>query len=166
MKYDIPKAAASKKVLIAGGGIAGMQAALTCRERGHEVILCEKSGRLGGTLRCEEKVPFKQKLDDYLNGQAKAVEKAGVEVRLHTEVTPEYAERVGADVIISALGARPVKPPIPGIDGPNVLPAEEAYVHPEKAGKKVAILGGGLVGIALGLYLAILGRDGAVIEMP
>jgi NADPH-dependent 2,4-dienoyl-CoA reductase/sulfur reductase-like enzyme len=75
MKYDIPKAAVSRKVLIAGGGIAGMQAALTCRERGHEVILCEKSGRLGGTLRCEEKVPFKQKLDDYLNGRPKPSKK-------------------------------------------------------------------------------------------
>jgi 2,4-dienoyl-CoA reductase-like NADH-dependent reductase (Old Yellow Enzyme family)/thioredoxin reductase len=165
MKYDIPKAAVSRKVLIAGGGIAGMQAALTCSERGHQVILCEKSGRLGGTLRCEEKVPFKQKLDEYLNSQACAVERAGVDLRLNTEVTPEYAESVGADVIISALGARPVKPNITGIDGKNVISAEDAYIHPEQTGESVAILGAGLVGLELGLYLAMLGRKVTVIEM-
>ncbi len=165
MKYEIPKALSSKKVLIAGGGIAGMQAALTCHERGHDVILCEKSGRLGGTLRCEEKVPFKHKLDDYLNNQAKAIKRTGIDLRLNTEVTPEYAESIGADVIISALGARPVKPPIPGIDGVNVLSAEDAYYHPDKAGQKIVILGGGLVGIELGLYLSILGRNVSIIEM-
>jgi pyruvate/2-oxoglutarate dehydrogenase complex dihydrolipoamide dehydrogenase (E3) component len=165
MKYDIPKAVIKKKVLIAGGGIAGMQAALTCRERGHEVILCEKSGRLGGTLRCEEKVPFKKNLDLYLNSQEKAIVKAGIDLRLNTEVTPQYAEDINADVIISALGARPVKPRIPGIDGSNVLPAEDAYIHPEQTGEKVAILGGGLVGIELGLYLAMLGKKVTIIEM-
>jgi 2,4-dienoyl-CoA reductase-like NADH-dependent reductase (Old Yellow Enzyme family)/thioredoxin reductase len=165
MKYDIPKAKVSKKVLIAGGGIAGMQAALTLSERGHDVILCEKSGRLGGTLRCEEKVPFKKNLDHYLDQQALAVEKAGVDIRLNTEVTKEYAERIGADVIISAMGARPVKPRIAGIDGNNVLGAEEAYINPEKTGAAVAILGGGLVGIELAIYLAMLGKKITVIEM-
>ncbi len=165
MKYDIPRAAVSKKVLIAGGGIAGMQAALTCRERGHDVILCEKSGCLGGALRCEEKVPFKKNLDYYLDYQAKAVEKAGVDVRLNTEVTKEYAESIGADVIISAMGARPVRPRIAGIDGKNVLGAEAAYINPEKAGNSVAILGGGLVGIELAIYLSMLGKKVTVIEM-
>ncbi len=165
MKYEIPKAVASKKILIAGGGIAGMQAALTCYERGHDVILCEKSGRLGGTLRCEEKVPFKKNLDYYLDYQSKAIEKAGIDLRLNTEVTPDMAKSIDADVIISAMGARPVKPRIQGIDGKNVLPAEDVYINPEKTGKKVAILGGGLVGIELGIYLAMLGKNVTVIEM-
>jgi 2,4-dienoyl-CoA reductase-like NADH-dependent reductase (Old Yellow Enzyme family)/thioredoxin reductase len=165
MKYEIPKAAFVRKVLVVGGGIAGMQAALTCRERGHDVILCEKSARLGGTLRCEEKVPFKTKLDDYLNSQARAVEKAGIDLRLNTELTPEAAKDIGADVIIAALGARPVRPNIPGIAGANVLAAEDAYIHPEKTGNAVAILGGGLVGIELGITLAMLGKKVTVIEM-
>ena len=142
-----------------------MQAALTASQRGHKVILCEKSDRLGGALRCEEKVPFKKHLSEYLDYQARMISRAPIDVQLGTEVTPELAKAAGADVIIAALGARPVIPNIPGIDGKNVLGAEEAYYHPEKTGKNVVILGGGLVGIELGIYLSGLGRKVTIIEM-
>ena len=79
-------------MLVAGGGIGGMEAALTAAKYGHQVILCEKSGVLGGSIRCEEAVPFKQKLGVYLRRQALALESAGVEVRLNTPVTAELAE--------------------------------------------------------------------------
>ena len=164
MKYAIP-ATEKKKVLIAGGGVAGMQAALTCVERGHEVILCEKTDRLGGTLNCEENVPFKQKLSAYLSRQAKLVEQSGVEIRLNTEVNADYVKQSGADVVIAALGARPIKVPIPGIDGENVKSAEEVYYNPEKAGENVVILGAGLVGVELAIYLSMLGRKVTVVEM-
>ncbi len=154
-----------KKVLVAGGGIGGMQAALTCAQRGHEVILCEKSDRLGGTLRCEEHVPFKKKLDGYIEYQLREIGKAAVDVRLNTAVTKALAEEIAPDVIIASLGARPIVPKIKGIDGSNVLGAEEAYINPDKVGRCVAILGGGLVGIELGIYLAQLGRDVKIIEM-
>ena len=164
VKFALPPAA-KKKVLIAGGGVAGMQAALTCAERGHDVILCEKTNRLGGTLRCEENVPFKKKLSAYLDRQAKKAAEAGIDIRLNTEVTPQYAAAAGADVLIAALGARPSKPPIPGIDGGNVFSAEEAYEHPEKTGDSVVILGAGLVGVELAIYLSSLGRKVTVVEM-
>ena len=162
--YAIPPVQ-KKTILIAGGGVAGMQAAISCAERGHDVILCEKSDRLGGALRCEENVPFKAKLTDYLERQAKKVAESGVEIRLNTKVTPEYAGAENVDVLIAALGARPSMPPIPGIDGANVLGAEEAYKYPEKTGKSVVILGAGLVGTELAIYLSSLGRDVAVVEM-
>ena len=73
-----------KKVLVAGGGIAGMQAALTAKRQGHEVILCEKSDRLGGILLCEENVPFKKHLSEYLRTQALLCKRAGVDIRLNT----------------------------------------------------------------------------------
>jgi flavanone/flavanol-cleaving reductase len=163
-RHALP-AAAPKTVLIAGGGVAGMQAALTASERGHKVILCEKTGRLGGALRCEEEVPFKKLLSSYLDYQARMISRAPIDVRLSTAVTPEVAKAAGADVVVAALGSRPCIPKVPGVEGENVLGAEEAYLHPEKAGESVLILGGGLVGIELAIYLAVLGRRVTIMEM-
>ena len=154
----------NRKVLIAGGGVAGMQAALTAADRGHKVILCEKTDKLGGVLLCEDNVPFKRRLREYLARQARRVnEDANIEVRLNTEVTPEYAKEVKPEVIIAAMGARPVTPPIPGIE--NAIGAEDLYYNPEKCGKKLVILGGGLVGIELGIFQAQKGVEVTIVEM-
>ena len=91
--------------------------------------------------------------------------RAGVEIRLNTAVTPEYAKAQKADVLIAALGARPVKPPVEGVDGPTVFAAEEVYLDPDKAGKKVVILGAGLVGIEIAIFLADLGRETSLVEI-
>ncbi|MBR2832671.1 MAG: FAD-dependent oxidoreductase [Oscillospiraceae bacterium] len=163
-RFELPPAH-KKKVLVAGGGIAGMEAAIDSAKRGHSVILCEKSGRLGGTLLCEHEVPFKARLREYIEYQEKQLEKNGVEVRLNTPATTELAAELKPDVIVAAFGARPVKPNIPGIDGKNVFSAEEVYVEPDKAGKNVVILGAGLVGVELGIYLGMLGRKVTVVEM-
>ena len=163
MNMAIPPAK-KKKVLIVGGGVAGMQAAITCADRGHDVILCEKTNRLGGILLCEENVPFKEKVAQYLDRQARASVDAGVEIRLGTEVTPDYAAAEGADVIIAAVGAMPIKPTIPGIGAGNVFSAEEIYQAPEKAGDSTVIIGAGLSGVELAIYLASLGRKATVIE--
>ncbi|MBR6259267.1 MAG: FAD-dependent oxidoreductase [Oscillospiraceae bacterium] len=163
-KFDIRKAK-PQKVLIAGGGVGGMQAALTCAERGHTVILCEKTERLGGVLNCERGVSFKKNLVGYLDRQAALVEKAGVEIRLNTEVTPELVKEIRPDAIIAAVGSVPVKPKIPGIDGENVKGAVEVYKAPETVGKRVVILGGGLVGLELAIHLGDMGKKVTVVEM-
>jgi 2,4-dienoyl-CoA reductase-like NADH-dependent reductase (Old Yellow Enzyme family)/thioredoxin reductase len=163
--FDVPPRE-KKTVLVAGGGIGGMQAALTLSQRGHRVILCEKGPRLGGVLRCEASIPFKKPLENYLDLQERRIGKSGIEVRLNTAVTPELAKALRPDVIIAAMGARPVKPPVKNIDAPNVVGAEEVYYDPEKAGHKCVILGGGLVGLELGVFLAgYRGREVDVIEM-
>ncbi|MCR5174236.1 MAG: FAD-dependent oxidoreductase [Oscillospiraceae bacterium] len=154
-----------KKVLVLGGGIAGMQAALTAAKRGHSVTLVEKSGRLGGILLCEADVPFKIHLHEYIENQIRRVGEAGINVLLNTALTPEQAEEMKADAIIAAIGADPVIPPIPGVDGENVMHAEYAYTHTEELNGRTVILGGGLVGIELGIYLKNMGKDVAVIEM-
>jgi NADPH-dependent 2,4-dienoyl-CoA reductase/sulfur reductase-like enzyme len=163
-KFEIPSAK-RKKVLVAGGGIGGMQAALTAAERGHDVILCEKSDRLGGVLLCEDGVPFKKHLSEYLALQAGRVHKAAIDVRLNTPATPALAESLRPDVIIATLGARPVVPNIKGIDSAHVFSAEEIYIEPGRAGKRVVILGGGLVGAELGIHLAQIGPDVTIVEM-
>lgn len=164
VKYAFP-VAVKKKVLVVGGGIAGMQAALTSSARGHDVILCEKNDGLGGVLRCEQDVYFKKNLDYYLNQQSKAVENSNIDLRLNTKVTEEFAKKVNADVIIAAIGAKPVKPPIPGIEGDNVMSAQDAYLSTERVGNNVVILGAGLVGIELGLHLINMGKKVKIIEM-
>ena len=164
-KFQLPTPK-QKKILIAGGGVAGMQAALTAAERGHNVILCEKTNRLGGALLCEEAVSFKQKLSLYLERQARKIQDSGAEIRMNTKVTSELAESIGPDVIIAALGARPIVPTfIKGIDRKNVMGAEQAYVTPDMTGDKIVVLGGGLVGTELGIYLAGLGKKVTILEM-
>ena len=157
--------AKKRRILIAGGGIGGMQAALTASDRGHEVILCEKTDRLGGVLNCENGVPFKKNLTKYIARQAEAVARSGVRVYLSTEVTPQTAESFSPDVIIAALGSRPVVPRIEGIGSENVFSAEDVYYDPSKAGANTAIIGGGLVGMELGIHLAMMGRKVSIIEV-
>ena len=154
-----------KRVLVAGGGVGGMQAALTCSKQGHEVILCEKTDQLGGILRCEKNVPFKARLGEYLDRQALRISRAPISVRLNTEVTPAFVETINPDVIIAALGARPAVPSIPGIDGRTVIGAEELYNDPEKAGYQLVIIGGGLVGIELGVFMAGRGKQVSIVEV-
>ncbi|SFA84311.1 2,4-dienoyl-CoA reductase [Acetitomaculum ruminis DSM 5522] len=165
VKYAIPAPNVKKKVLIIGGGCAGMEAAITSVKRGHEVILCEKSSRLGGVLRCEENVDFKKKLEKYLNQQETIIGKMAIDVRLNTEVTPSYAKEVGADVIIAALGAKQLVPNIKGIDNKNVYGAIDAYKKTGELGESVVILGAGLVGVELGLHLRALGKKVTIVEM-
>jgi 2,4-dienoyl-CoA reductase-like NADH-dependent reductase (Old Yellow Enzyme family)/thioredoxin reductase len=154
-----------QRVLIIGGGPAGMQAALTCAGRGHEVILCEKGPRLGGVLRCEAGVPFKWRVDAYLNYMERQIAKAAIEVRLNTDVTPEYARAANADVVVAALGSKPAEPTIPGVTGKNVVGVAEAYADASIVGASAVILGGGLAGTELGIYLASLGKRVDVLEM-
>ncbi len=127
---------------------------------------CVKSpARLGGILRCEDNVPFKKHLREYLEQQAMFISREKIDVRLNTTVTAEMAREVAPDVIIAAVGSKPLLPPIPGINGPNVIHAEALYLSPELAGKKVVILGGGLVGSELAIYLGNLGHEVTIIEM-
>ena len=166
IRYGEHAAPVKKRVLVAGGGVAGMQAALTCAARGHTVTLAERSGELGGALRCERRVPFKQNLQRYLDGQARLVAESGIDLRLHTEVTPELCRELRPDVIIAALGSRPLTADfIPGCDRENVVTAERAFLHPEETGRRVLVLGGGLSGVELAVFLAGLGKETAVMEM-
>ena len=161
----VPQPLSLRKVLIAGGGIAGMQAAITAKGIGHEVILCEKGPQLGGVLLCEKDVPFKQRIGDYIERQKYMLEKLGVEVRLNTEVTPALCAELKPDAIVAALGASAATPPIPGLEGENVKTAVEVFADPSLAKGKSVILGAGTTGLELAIYLASLGKEVRILEM-
>lgn len=165
MKFSIPPAK-PKTVLVIGGGVGGMEAAITCGDRGHKVTLVEKSSRLGGVLRCEEEVSFKKNLESYLNGQENRVTNhPNITVLLNTEWTPEEAEQHQPEVLIAALGARPILPEIPGKDLLLGMSAQEAYTSQDQLGQRIVILGAGLVGVELGLHLQELGKDVTLVEL-
>ncbi len=153
-----------QRILVVGGGISGMQAALTAARYGHEVILCEKSGRLGGKIRCEENVPFKTHLREYIETQERNIQRSAIDLRLNTEVTPAYAKSVGADAVIAALGSQAAVPPIQGMHEQCVLSAEDAFAAPDKVKDTAVIIGAGLVGLELAIYLSMLGRKVCVTE--
>ncbi|MBR4742874.1 MAG: FAD-dependent oxidoreductase [Oscillospiraceae bacterium] len=157
------RAAHPKKVLVAGGGVGGMEAAIQAAKMGHTVTLCEKTDRLGGVLNCEEKVPFKKNLGRYLRRQERLLEVNGVTVKLNTPVTPALAEELKPDVIIASLGARPVVPPIPGIE--KALLAEDVLMNVESVKGDAVIMGAGQVGLELAIWLAQLGHKATIVEM-
>jgi len=153
-----------KKVMIVGGGPGGMQAAITAADRGHEVILCEKGNRLGGTLRYAEREYFKEdtkKLNDVL---IRRVQERPIRLMMDTEVTPEVVKEIAPDVLIAAVGAMPIIPAIPGVKNKNVVLAASMYDE-DAIGEKVVVIGGGLVGCEEGLHLAHLGKVVTILEM-
>lgn len=154
-----------KKILVAGGGPAGMEAAITAAKRGHDVTLVEKSGRLGGNLHPAGSAYFKEDIRKLCKVLVKRVDEAGVKVVLNTEVTPEYVREFAPDTLFVAIGSNELKPPIKGIDGDNVIMAIDAELHPEKLGRRVAIMGGGLVGAEAACSFAHEGKEVSIIEM-
>ncbi len=155
-----------RRVAVIGGGPAGMQAALTAADRGHSVILFEKSERLGGALAFADFVSFKSDIRIYRDRQAAQVLKnPNIEVRLCTTATPELLAELKPDACIVAIGAQALIPPIPGIDGMNVVLGTDVAGHEDKVGKTVIMLGGGLIGCETAIHLAMKGREVVLVEM-
>ena len=156
-------AARRKKVLVVGGGPGGMQAAITAFDRGHQVILAEKTDALGGLLKFTDYDTLKsdlKRLKDFLITQ---VTKRDIELRLNTEVSPALIGELRPDALLLAAGSTPVVFPLPGIE--TASHATTAYTDLSALGQTVAVMGGGLVGCETALFLAETGRDVTIIEM-
>lgn len=162
---EVTPAARSKKVMVVGAGVAGLKAAVTAAQRGHKVILCEKTDRVGGILKSEQAIPFKREMYELGLVLERQAQDEGVEIRRNTTVTPEYVEKEGVDALILAVGSTPVVPPIPDIDSDNVIIVNDYYLNKEKVGDSVVVLGGGLAGCECAVHLGMEGKKVELVEM-
>lgn len=164
--YDpIPAARVKKKVVIVGGGPAGMEAGIVAAERGHDVVLFEASPQLGGTLRYATGLDIKFDLRTYFKWQVKkAMETPGLTVRLNAEATPDLVRAERPDALILAVGAKPIIPKVPGVDLPHVIWVGDADTNRTQIGRKVAVIGGGASGAETALQLLMDGHEVTMID--
>jgi len=151
---DLPRAKQPKKVVVIGGGVTGLQSALTCAERGHRTILFEKKPYLGGMWHEASYPTGREELFRFLEWLVHSAKRAGVDIRLGTEATDELLRREQPDAIIVSAGSEVIVPDIPGIDRPNVMSALQAFKPGAQIGEKVVIIGGGGIGAEVAPYLA------------
>lgn len=167
-RIDYLKNPVSKElnIAVAGGGPAGMRAALFASANGHKVTLFEKSGQLGGLLNINRYCDFKWPVHQYNEWLKKKVEEdPRIDIRLNTSATQELLQAGAFDEVIAAIGGNPVIPRITGIDRKNVFYAGGVYGKEDLIGDKVVIIGGGDVGVETAFHLVNQGKHVFIIEM-
>lgn len=162
---EISPAPKKRTVLVAGGGPGGLYAAYTAARRGHRVILCEKEAALGGILKSEQAIPFKREMYELSGTYERLARKEGVEIRLNTEVTKEYAETLHPDALIIAVGSSPLLPPIKGLDSEHVVVVNNYYLQKDRVTDDVVVFGGGLAGCECAIHLGMEGKRVHLVEM-
>ncbi len=159
-----PKISHRKRILVAGGGPAGMKAAVTAAERGHEVILCESGRRLGGQALLAQLLPDRAEFGGLITNLEHEISKAGVEVRLQTPVDAKLVSSIGAEAIIVATGAIPYTPPIEGREDGHVVEAWDVLTAKANPGSRVLVADWRCDWVGMGLAEK-LARDGRHVRL-
>ncbi len=160
-KHYIKKTNHPKKVIIIGGGIGGMEAARVLKLRGHEPVIYEKSGSLGGTFIPASAESYKGKLRDLLTWYRHEMEKLGIEIHLNTEIK-DLTEFDGLDIIVATGSTARILKKVPGHE--KMVEACE-YLNGAPVGEKIAVIGGGLTGCEIAYELCLQGKDVTIVEM-
>ena len=158
-KYPLPRTKSPKKVMVVGGGLAGMETAIYLAERGHQVSLYEKRAELGGQWNVACATPGKKgyaTLTDYLK---RSLSKCGVAVTLGAEVTREKVLEAKPDVVVVATGAVPLGLNVPGATGKHVVQGHDVIEGKVEVKGKVVVVGGRFIGMEVAIWLVEQGRD-------
>jgi 2,4-dienoyl-CoA reductase-like NADH-dependent reductase (Old Yellow Enzyme family)/thioredoxin reductase len=165
-EFRLEPAARPRTVAVIGGGPAGMEAATLAAQRGHQVTLYEKSDELGGQLRLAAVPPGKGEISNLVAYLSTQVRKAGVQVVQGAAASLESLPAAQPEVVVLATGARPIIPPIPGVEGDNVALAHDVLAgRAVVRGDRVIVVGGGQVGIETAEFLAEQGKKVTIVEM-
>lgn len=158
----IKKSGSPKRVAVAGGGPAGLEAARVSALRGHKVTLFEANSQLGGALLIGGQPKFKE--DDLALAEyyANELKRLNVDVRLNTKADKDALEELNPDIVYVAEGSAPAVPPIPGVE--NTVLAQDVLTRKEEPGDRAVVIGGGLVGCELALHLAQNGKAVSIVE--
>lgn len=161
----VEPAVAPRKVVVVGGGPAGMEAAIVAAERGLKVELYEKAAHLGGQFHLASIPPAKGEIAVFLGWQVQQMKRLGVEVHLKTEATEALIDASKPDLVVIATGATPILPAIPGIGKKHVVSAFDVLDGRVVTGERVVVVGGGMVGAETANHLANHGKVVTVVEM-
>ena len=148
------RAKTPKKVMVVGGGVAGMSAAIAASELGHNVSLYERGVRLNGQLHLAGAPPGRGEFKVFGEDLARQLSQHNIRVLLNSWVDRKTLKHECPDHVILATGGEPITPPIPGVEGANVVQAWDVLADKVTTGRKVVIIGGGAVGIETALLLA------------
>jgi 2-enoate reductase len=154
-----------KRIIIIGSGPAGLQAGLSCAERGHEVIIFEKEEEIGGLLRYGAIPGIKDDLRRLLKWYEVQIGKKNIELRFGVEVGSSSLVDLEGDVVIWATGSAPMIPDINGIELAHVKSCLDILRNPDESGDNVAIIGGGIVGCEIAIFLARKRKSVTIIEI-
>jgi 2-enoate reductase len=161
----IQPAAVSKKVMVIGAGPGGMEAARVATMRGHQVVIYEKSERLGGQLVWAAMTQHNRDIAYLIRFLTRQIQILGIECHTGIKVNPELIEEKNPDAVVMATGALPVRPDVTGIHSDHVVFATDVIAGKIQVGHRAVVVGGGLIGMETGLALAKEGNRVTLIEM-
>lgn len=162
--FPVLPATKKKKVLIVGGGPAGLESAKVCALRGHEVTVAEKRNKLGGQIISAAVPPYKYETGSLITTQTNELKRLGVKILINQNVDVEVVKDFGADEVVVATGAVPIIPDIPGINGENVVTAVDVLEGKAHALNNVVIIGGNMIGCETAEFLIEYGKKVTVLE--